>query len=324
MPKPDMSVNVAPGHSSGLWLRAPVMIACGVFGQDGYGEGMPAGSNWQSLGAVVAKTTTLHQRLGNPRPRIAHSPAWTMNSIGLANPGIDAVLRNYAPTWPAWNVPVILSIAGESVDDFHALAAAIDGTPGVAAIEVNVSCPNVAGGLDFAQSPQLTADVVRAVVNATALPVIAKLSPNVTDIVPIAQAAEAAGAHALTLTNTLIGMALDRQAGSSVLGAATGGVSGPALKPIALAMVYKTYRAVGVPVIGVGGIESTDDALDYLHAGATAVQIGTANFTNPRAPVEVMAGIRRRLARRGFASVAALTGLAHRDTPAPAQSPVQA
>ena len=201
---------------------------------------MPAGSDWQTLGAVVAKTTTVHERLGNPRPRIAHSRAWTMNSIGLANPGIDAVLRDYAPKWPAWQVPVILSIAGESVDDFHALAAAVDGAPGVAGIEINVSCPNVAGGLDFAQSPQLTGDVVRAVVGATSLPVLAKLSPNVTDIVPIAQAAEAAGAHALTLTNTLIGMALDRDSGGSVLGTATGGVSGPALKPITLAMVYKT------------------------------------------------------------------------------------
>ena len=324
MPKPDMSVNVAPGHPAGLWLRAPVMIACGTFGQDGYGEGMPAGSDWQSLGAVVAKTTTVHERLGNPRPRIAHSRAWTMNSIGLANPGINAVLRDYAPQWPEWDVPVILSIAGESVDDFHALAAAVEGTPGVAAIEINVSCPNVAGGLDFAQSPQLTGDVVRAVVGATNLPVIAKLSPNVTDIVPIAQAAEAAGAHALTLTNTLVGMALDRDSGGSVLGTVTGGVSGPALKPVTLAMVYKTYRAVGVPVIGVGGIESADDALDYLHAGAAAVQVGTANFTNPRAPVEVMAGLRRHLARRGLASVAALTGLAHRDAPSPAQAPVQA
>ncbi|MCY4623843.1 MAG: dihydroorotate dehydrogenase [Chloroflexi bacterium] len=324
MPKPDMSVNIAPGHESGLLLRAPVMIACGTFGQDGYGDGMPPGSDWQTLGAVVAKTATVRERLGNPRPRIAHGRAWTMNSIGLANPGIDTVLRDYAPKWTAWQVPVILSIAGESVDDFHALASAVDGTPGVAAIEINVSCPNVAGGLDFAQSPELTAGVVRAVVGATSLPVIAKLSPNVADIVPIAQAAETAGAHALTLTNTLIGMALDRDTGGSVLGAVTGGVSGPALKPITLAMVYRTYRAVGIPIIGVGGIESTDDALDYLHAGAAAVQVGTANFTNPRAPVEVQSGLERRLARRRLASVSALTGLAHRDAPSPAQAPVQA
>lgn len=310
MPKPDMSVNVAPAHAEGLWLRTPVMIACGTFGQDGYGENMPAGSGWQSLGAVVAKTTTVHERLGNPRPRIAHGGAWTMNSIGLANPGIDAVLRDYAPRWPEWPVPVILSIAGESVDEFHALASAVDGAPGVAAIEINVSCPNVAGGLDFAQSPQLTGDVVRAVVSATALPVIAKLSPNVTDIVPIAQAAEDAGAHALTLTNTLIGMALDRDSASPVLGTLTGGVSGPALKPVTLAMVYKTCRAVGVPVLGVGGIETTDDALDYLHAGAAAVQVGTANFTNPRAPFEIMTGLEKYAARRGLSSVAGLVGLA--------------
>lgn len=315
MANPDLSVNVAPGHGAGLRLHAPVMIACGLFGQDGYGQGMAPGSGWQTLGAVVAKTTTLRERLGNPTPRITHGRGWTLNSIGLANPGIDAMLRDYAPAWPAWQVPVILSIAGESVEDFHSLAAAVDGTPGIAAIEINVSCPNVAGGLDFAQSPRLTGDVVRAVVSATALPVIAKLSPNVADIVPIAQAAEAQGAHALTLTNTLIGMAMDPVTGGSVLGALTGGVSGPALKPVALAMVYKTYRAVRIPIIGVGGIQSSEDAVDYLHAGATAVQVGTAAFTNPRAPVEVMHGLERHLTRRGLASVSALTGLAHRGSP---------
>ena len=324
MARPDISVNLAPGHETGLRLRGPVMIACGTFGQDGYGSGMPSGSDWQSLGAVVAKTTTVRERFGNPGPRIAHSRAWTMNSIGLANPGIETVLRDYAPLWPDWQVPVILSIAGESVEEFLSLAAAVDGTPGVAAIEINVSCPNVAGGLDFAQSPQLTADVVRAVVGATGLPVIAKLSPNVSDIVPIAQAAEAAGAHALTLTNTLIGMAMDRETGGSVLGTITGGISGPALKPITLAMVYKVFRAVGIPIIGVGGIESTADALDYLHAGATAVQIGTANFTDPRAPGHVTAGIERHLTRRKLASIAALTGIAHQSAPLPVQAPVQA
>ncbi len=317
MPLPDMSVNIAPGHADGLWLRSPVMIACGTFGQDGYGSGMPAGSDFQKLGAVVAKTTTPHERLGNPRPRIAHARGWTMNSIGLANPGIDVVLRDYAPQWTSWEVPVILSIAGHNVDEFSALAEAVDGTPGVAAIEINVSCPNVAGGLDFAQSPGLTGDVVRAVVGATALPVIAKLSPNVSDIVPIAEAAEAAGAHALTLTNTLIGMALDRDSGSSVLGTLTGGVSGPALKPTTLAMVYKTCQAVRIPVIGVGGIETTDDALDYLHAGASAVQVGTANFTNPRAPFEVQSGLARHAAGRGLSSIGDIVGLAQQPAPAP-------
>ena len=309
-----MSVNIAPGHAGGLRLCAPVMIACGTFGQDGYGDGMAPGSGFQSLGAVVAKTTTVHERLGNARPRIAHAPAWTMNSIGLANPGIETVLRDYAPQWTGWQVPVVLSIAGESVEEFHTLASAVDGTPGIAGIEINVSCPNVAGGLDFAQSPQLTGDVVRAVASATGLPIIAKLSPNVSDIVPIAQAAEEAGAHALTLTNTLIGMALDRGTATSVLGTATGGISGPALKPIALAMVYKAYQAVRIPIIGVGGVETTDDALDYLHAGATAVQVGTANFTNPRAPVEVMTGLARHATRRGLGSVQALTGQAHQES----------
>ena len=317
MPKPDLSVNIAPGHETGLLLRNPVMISCGTFGQDGYGSGMPAGVDFQRLGAVVAKTTTVHPRVGNATPRIAHAKAWTMNSIGLQNPGIEVVLREQAPRWVDWQVPVILSIAGERVDEYRDLATAIEGTPGIAAIEINVSCPNVEGGLDFAQSPDFTGEAVRAVVSSTRLPVITKLSPNVTDITVIAKAAAEAGAHALTLTNTLIGMALDHDEARSVLGTVTGGVSGPALKPVSLAMVYKTYRAVEIPIIGVGGIETTNDALDYLYAGARAVQIGTANFASPRTPQEVLAGLERHLTRNNVAAVADLVGIAHETVPSP-------
>jgi dihydroorotate dehydrogenase (NAD+) catalytic subunit len=311
MVKPDMSVNIAPGHETGLLLRNPVMISCGTFGQDGYGSHMAAGVDFQRLGAVVAKTTTVHPRVGNATPRIAHAKAWTMNSIGLQNPGIEAVLREQAPRWVGWQVPVILSIAGERVDEYRDLATAIEGTPGIAAIEVNVSCPNVEGGLDFAQSPDFTGEAVRAVVKATRLPVIVKLSPNVTDIVAIARSASEAGAHALTLTNTLVGMALDHDEARSVLGTITGGVSGPALKPVALAMVYKTYRALQIPIIGVGGIETTNDALDYIYAGARAIQIGTANFASPRTPQEVLAGLERHLIRNNVASPNDLVGIAH-------------
>ena len=320
MAKPDLSVNIAPSHETGLLLRNPVMISCGTFGQDGYGSDMPSGADFQRLGAVVAKTTTVHPRQGNVTPRIAHARAWTMNSIGLQNPGIEAVLRDQAPRWVEWQVPVILSIAGERVEEYRDLAVAIEGTPGVAAIEINVSCPNVEGGLDFAQSPDFTGEAVRAVVGSTRLPVITKLSPNVTDIVPIAVAAAEAGAHALTLTNTLIGMALDHDEARSVLGTVTGGVSGPALKPVSLAMVYKTYRAVDVPIIGVGGIESTRDALDYIYAGARAVQIGTANFANPRTPEEVLAGLARHLIRNKVAAVADLVGIAHERAPSPVRT----
>jgi dihydroorotate dehydrogenase (NAD+) catalytic subunit len=311
MVKPDLSVNIAPGHETGLLLRNPVMISCGTFGQDGYGSHMAAGVDFQRLGAVVAKTTTVHPRVGNATPRIAHAKAWTMNSIGLQNPGIEAVLREQAPRWVGWQVPVILSIAGERVDEYRDLATAIEGTPGIAAIEINVSCPNVEGGLDFAQSPDFTGEAVRAVVKSTHLPVITKLSPNVTDILAIARAASEAGAHALTLTNTLVGMALDHDEARSVLGTITGGVSGPALKPVALAMVYKTYRALQIPIIGVGGIETTNDALDYIYAGARAIQIGTANFASPRTPQEVLAGLERHLIRNNVASPNDLVGIAH-------------
>jgi dihydroorotate dehydrogenase (NAD+) catalytic subunit len=319
---PDLSVNIAPGHETGLLLRNPVMISCGTFGQDGYGSHMAAGVDFQRLGAVVAKTTTVLPRLGNATPRIAHAKAWTMNSIGLQNPGIEIVLREQAPLWVDWEVPVILSIAGERVDEFRQLAAAVEGTPGIAAIEINVSCPNVEGGLDFAQSPDFTGEAVRAVVTSTRLPVITKLSPNVTDITVIAKAAVEAGTHALTLTNTLIGMALDHDEARPVLGTVTGGISGPALKPISLAMVYKTYRAVEVPIIGVGGIETTNDALDYIYAGARAIQIGTANFSSPRTPQEILSGLERHVTRSNVASTTDLVGLAHNAVlpPAPTNS----
>jgi dihydroorotate dehydrogenase (NAD+) catalytic subunit len=240
-----------------------------------------------------------------------------MNSIGLQNPGIELVLKEQAPKWVDWQVPVILSIAGERVDEYRDLATAIEGTPGIAAIEINVSCPNVEGGLDFAQSPDFTGEAVRAVVTSTRLPIITKLSPNVTDITLIAKAAAEAGTHALTLTNTLIGMALDHDEARSVLGTVTGGVSGPALKPVSLAMVYKTYKAVEIPIIGVGGIETTNDALDYIYAGAKAIQIGTANFASPRTPQDVLAGLERHLSRSNLDSTADILGIAHTTVPSP-------
>ena len=219
------------------------------------------------------------------------------------------MLRDHAPQWAGWRAPVILSIAGERVEEFAALAAAAEGTPGVAALEVNVSCPNVEGGLEFGQSPQLTEEVTRRVREATSLPVIVKLSPNVTNIVPIAQAAAHGGAHALTLVNTLSGLVVDRGRPGPLLGAGTGGISGPALKPVALAMVYRVYEAVGLPLIGVGGIGTVEDALDFLMAGACAVQVGSANYASPWAPLQVLRGLERHLRRGG--SLAALVGAAH-------------
>jgi dihydroorotate dehydrogenase (NAD+) catalytic subunit len=317
MPKPDLAVQLAPGHPTGLLLRNPVMVAAGTFGRDGYGSALPPGMDFQRLGAIVVKSATRRPRLGNPTPRIVHGQGWMLNSIGIQNPGIEAVLRDYAPGWAAWRTPVILSLAGESVEEFHEMAALADATPGIAALELNVSCPNVERGMEFGQSPELTQQLTQAVRSATALPVIVKLSPNVTDIVAVARAAADGGAHALTLANTLMAMAIDPATKLPSLGATTGGLSGPALKPVTLSMVYRVYGAVQIPLIGAGGVAAAGDAVEYLLAGARAVQIGTANFFNPRAPLQVLAGLERSASRRGLASIAELVGGAHQASAPP-------
>lgn len=311
MPAVDLSLALPEAHPRALRLRNPVMIASGTLGADGYGDGLPPTSRFQDLGAVVAKTTTLQPRAGNPQPRMAQGWGWMLNSIGLANPGMDAVLRDKAPQWATWRVPVILSIAGESAADFGQLASMIDGSRGIAAIEVNVSCPNVEGGLEFAQIPDLAAEVTARVKERTTLPVILKLSPNVTDIVPIARAVQDAGADALTLVNTLIGMTIDQDTARPVLGAKRGGVSGPALKPVALAAVYRVYETVRIPIIGVGGITTGEDALEFLMAGATAVQVGAANFADPQAAWQVLRDLTGLLRRRRISSLGDYVGIAH-------------
>ncbi|MBI4232867.1 MAG: dihydroorotate dehydrogenase [Chloroflexi bacterium] len=311
MPQPDLSVELAPGHPRGLRVANPVLVAAGTFGTDGFGAGLPPGFPYHRLGAIVAKTTTLRPRAGNSPPRIIQGPGWTLNSIGLQNPGMEAVLRDQAPLWATWRVPVLLSIAGESVDEFARLAAATEGVPGIAALEVNASCPNIAGGLDFAQSPTVAAQVTRAVRAATSLPVLVKLTPNVTDILAVARAVAEAGAHALTLTNTLLGIAIDVERRRPALGATTGGVSGPALKPVSLAAVYRVSQAVSIPVVGVGGVSTAQDAVEYLMAGALAVQVGTASFANPWAPIEVLEGLGAYVKRRKLSSVRELVGAAH-------------
>ena len=287
------------------------MIASGTFGTDGYGDGLPPTFLFQDLGAVVAKTTTLAPRAGNPQPRMAIGWGWHLNSIGLANPGMDAVLRDKAPVWAAWKTPVILSIAGERAGEFAELARMAEGVPGIAALEVNVSCPNVEGGLEFGQSPELAAEVTRQVKASTTLPVVIKLSPNVTDIVQVACAVAAAGADALCLINTLVGLAVDSHRQRPVLGAGRGGVSGPALKPVALAAVYRTHDSVDIPIVGVGGITTAEDALEFLMAGACAVQIGTANFADPLTPAHVLRDLRLLLRRRRVTALRQVIGTAH-------------
>jgi dihydroorotate dehydrogenase (NAD+) catalytic subunit len=263
----------------------------------------------QRLGAVVSKAITVKPRGGNPQPRIAETPAGMINSIGLQNIGVDAILRDIAPVWATWRVPVIANIAADSLADYAELARRLDCAPGVSGIEVNISCPNVESGLEFAADPEAAAAVMRAVREKTDLPVLVKLSPN-GDAVRIAQAVASAGADALTLTNTFPALRIDLAGRRPALGWGSGGLSGPALKPISLRVVYLVAQAVKIPVVGCGGITSGEDAVEYLMAGASAVQVGTATFLNPRAPLDVLDGIGEFMRREGVSDVRELTGAA--------------
>jgi dihydroorotate dehydrogenase (NAD+) catalytic subunit len=303
----NLSVELAPRCKRGLFLANPVMAASGTFG---YGLEMAKELDIQRLGAIVCKGTTLRRRRGNPQPRMVETPAGMLNSIGLQNMGVEALIRDIAPVWATWRVPVVVNIAGESIEEYARLGRRLDGVPGVSGLELNISCPNVATGLAFGSSPQMAAGVTAAVRRETTLPVIVKLAPNVSDIVSVAQAAADAGADALTLTNTLPAMAIDVRSRRPVLGWAFGGLSGPSLKPIALRLVYQTAAAVDVPLIGCGGIMTGLDAIEYIMAGATAVQVGTATFVNPRATLDVLDGIERFMEEEGVADLHQLIGAA--------------
>ena len=303
----NLSVELAPRCKRGLSLANPVMAASGTFG---YGLEMAKELDIQRLGAIVCKGTTLRRRRGNPQPRMVETPAGMLNSIGLQNMGVEALIRDIAPVWATWRVPVVVNIAGESIEEYARLARRLDGVPGVSGLELNISCPNVATGLAFGSSPQMAAGVTAAVRRETTLPVIVKLAPNVSDIVSVAQAAADAGADALTLTNTFPAMAIDVRSRRPVLGWAFGGLSGPSLKPIALRLVYQTAAAVDVPLIGCGGIMAGLDAIEYIMAGATAVQVGTATFVNPRATLDVLEGMERFMEEEGVDDLRQLIGAA--------------
>jgi dihydroorotate dehydrogenase (NAD+) catalytic subunit len=279
----DLSVDLGRG----LRLRSPVMVASGTFG---YGFDAPQVDR-SALGAIVTKGTTPRPRAGNAPTRIAETPSGMLNAIGLQNPGVDHVVLEYAPRWAAWDVPVIVNVAGDSVEDYATVARRLDGVPGIAGLELNISCPNVANGLQFGVHPALAADVTAAVRRATPLPLIVKLTPNVTDIVAVARAVEAAGADAVSAINTYVGMAIDVRRRRPVLQRSSGGLSGPAIKPLALYAVWQLSTQVRIPVIGIGGIMSATDALEFLLAGAAAIQLGTVNYVNPRAAREVFDGI---------------------------------
>jgi len=289
-------------------LKNPVVTASGTFG---YGTEYADFVDIQRLGAIVCKGTTLEPREGNPQPRLAETPAGLLNSIGLQNIGVDALVKEKAPLWASWQVPVIVNIAGESIDDYARLASRLDGVAGVSGLEVNIGCPNVkSGGMEFGTDPRAAAFVTSAVKKASSLPVIVKLTPNVTSIVEIAEAVADAGADALCLINTLRGMAIDVSARKPALGNVCGGLSGPAIKPVALYMVYQVAGRVKLPIVGCGGIMSAQDALEFIMAGASAVEVGTAQFVNPRALLDVLEGIEEFMTREGVKDISELVGAA--------------
>jgi len=308
MKSPDLSVQLAPRNKRGLLLSNPVMTASGTFG---YGTEYAKVIDIQRLGAIICKGTTLKPRPGNPQPRLWETASGVLNSIGMENIGMDALIKEKAPLWAKWEVPVIVNILGESIEDYARLAKRLDRVAGVSGIEVNISCPNIsAGGLEFGASPESAAEVTAAVRAKTTLPVIVKLSPNVTDIAEIALAVEEAGADAISLINTLRGMSLDIKTRKPILGNVCGGLSGPAIKPVAIYMVYQVARKVKVPVIGCGGIATASDALEFIMAGASAVQVGTANFTNPCTPLDIIDGIEQFMKKGGIRRITELIGAA--------------
>ncbi|XUX00581.1 MAG: dihydroorotate dehydrogenase [Dehalogenimonas sp.] len=303
---PELSVQLL----SGLTLKNPVIAASGT---GGYGDEPNRLYDIADLGAFVCKGTTLKPRAGNPQPRIMETENGLLNAIGLQNPGVEYVIEHYAPLWAQWQTPVLVNIAGESIDDYAEIAGRLDKIPGVAALEVNISCPNVAAGcLEFGATPEGAAAVTRAVKSATSLPVIVKLTPNTSDVVALAQAVENAGADAVSLINTLRGMAIDIKKKKPVLGNITGGLSGPAIKPVALAMVWRVAGAVRIPVIGGGGISNADDAIEFLLAGASAIEVGTAAMVNPGAHSDIVKGIENYMLQWKMTGLSRLIGAARR------------
>lgn len=289
----------------GIHMNTPVLTASGTFG---FGEEFADFVDLERLGAVMVKGTTLLPRRGNEGVRIAETPAGMLNCIGLENPGVEVFLKETLPRLKQYNMNVIVNISGSTTEDYGALAERLD-VDGVAAIELNVSCPNVKeGGIVFGTDPAAASAVVRAAKAHTKKPVILKLSPNVTDIVLMAKAVEEAGADAVSLINTLLGMAIDIRTKKPVLGNVTGGLSGPCVKPVALRMVWQVASAVKIPVIGMGGISTAEDAIEFLLAGASAVVVGTANFVDPAASMKIADGIAAYLDEQKISHVNELVG----------------
>jgi dihydroorotate dehydrogenase (NAD+) catalytic subunit len=302
----DVDLTVDLGR--GLVLPNPILVASGTFG---YGVEYGDVVDVDRLGGICCKGTTLKSRIGNPTPRVTETPGGMLNSIGLQNPGVDAVIEKYAATWATWRTPVLVNVAGESVHDYVEVVRRLDGVPGIAGIELNISCPNVgAGGLQFAIDAGAAGEVTAAVRRATDLPLLVKLSPNVSDIRPIARAIADAGADALTAINTLSGIAVAADRRRPLLGNTYGGLSGPAVKPVALRVVFEAAQAVKIPVIAIGGVTELADVLDFLAVGAVAIQVGTAIFADPTLPVRLVGELADFCGRQGLSSHRDLIGTA--------------
>ena len=292
----NTSVNLA-----GVLLKNPVMTASGTFGS---GEEFSELMDLNELGAVVTKGVSLVPWEGNPTPRVAETPSGMLNAIGLQNPGIDVFCRRDLPFLKQFGTKVIVNVCGRTTEDYVGVVERLSAEPSVAMLEINISCPNVKeGGIAFGQNPAAVEQITAAVKKAARQPVIMKLSPNVTDITEIARAAEAGGADALSLINTLTGMKIDIRSRRPFLGNGTGGLSGPAIHPVAVRMVYQVCRTVGIPVIGMGGIASAEDAIEFLLAGARAVSVGTASFRDPLTAVRVIRGIEDYMSQNGWDSM---------------------
>lgn len=299
----DLSVTIGS-----LKLKNPVMPASGCFS---FGKEYADFYDLSQLGAIVVKATTLEPRLGNPTPRVAETPGGMLNAIGLQNPGVEKVIAEELPHLRKYDIPVIVNVAGTTVDDYVAVTERLMDSTDVDAIEVNISCPNVkCGGIQFGTDPAQAAFVTESIKKVSKVPVIVKLSPNVTDIVEMAKAVEAAGADAISMINTLVGMSIDLHKRRPLIANGVGGLSGPAVKPVAIRMTYQVAQAIQIPIIGMGGIMTGEDAVEFLMAGATAVAVGTANFVNPLACPEIIEGIRTYCAQNEIATVRDLTGVA--------------
>lgn len=307
MPEPanvDMSATIGR-----LRMKNPIMTASGTFG---FGREYSRFFKLEELGAIVTKGITLSPREGNPPPRVVETPAGVLNSVGLQNPGVDAFIEDELPFLRDCGTKVIVNISGNSVDEYAELARKLDKAEGVAALEVNVSCPNIKhGGMTFGTDPSLAGAVTRGVRQATTLPVLVKLTPNAADVAEIARAVESEGADGVSLINTILGMAIDIERKKPVFANVFAGLSGPAVMPVALRLVWQVYEAVRIPIVGMGGISSWQDAAAYILAGASAVAIGTAGFANPRVWSEAAHGLRAYVSRQGCQSLVELVGAAH-------------